>query len=526
MTVQIGLGKNTKLESVFERYVQVCKNRDPSHAEVTLDDIEFVHSTVLKGHETAEQAALMKDDRVRVRPERSAVTQQEKERAKLQREFDHRYFSDMKGLLRPDPDEIPTLDTVVLECHGRLPPPFHGGRYFYQIPCVVSIASTRCLWLRRIIQGSLANQDADQKKSAIISSFFNPGAGQDSLSSAISGGQDSTESMKLDDDEEDEPPIRMVDRSQIAPQAAIQAAAAAPAAAEIEMEGEEDVVNEVVQDVGSGRVVIIADHPVEAIQVLLEYCYTNRVVSLGVEAFKVAARTKLDSRGLQGNLAPFSLSSGAKKWPARGQPTISMDATLAALALAEEASMPRLSLMCEVAAAELVSPVNAVNALSLCARIDGETGNNLNRLRQAAMDVLLHMQGKRAVGESVRLALKSETESKALVPTLLKGLVDSMTERMDSRSLYEYENRDWQTTAFAFFDQVDREDSYKRARERRQRRVERHPDGDTSLIVDEYEARASSNSLKRVRGHSIRPPPRRKAARKMTITRLVRRNSD
>jgi hypothetical protein len=490
--------------------------------------MEFVHSTVLKGNETAEQAALMKDDRVRVRPERSAVTQQEKERAKLQREFDHRYFTDMKGLLRPDLNEIPSKDTVVLECQGRLPPPFHGGRYFYQMPCIVSIVNGRCPWLRRIIESALANQNDDQKKKPLVSSFFNPGAGQDSLSSAISGGQDSTASMKLDDDEEeDEPPIRMVDRSQVIVQGALQAAAAAPAAAEIEMEGEYDVLNEGVQDMGSSRVVVIADHPVEAMQVLLEYCYTNRVVSLGVEAFKVAARTKLDPRGLQGNLAPFSLSSGAKKWPARGQPMISMDATLAALALAEEASMPRLSLMCEVAAAELVSSGNAVKALSMCARIHEETGNNLNRLRQAAMDVLLHHQGKRAadVSESVRLALKSETESKALVPTLLKGLVDSMSERMDSRSLYEYENRDWQTTAFAFFDQVDREDTYRRARERRHRRVERHPDGETSLIVDEYEARASSNSLKRVRGHSIRPSSRRKTARMTASKHLVRRNS-
>ena len=86
-----------------------------------------------------------------------------------------------------------------------------------------------------------------------------------------------------------------------------------------------------------------------------------------------------------------------------------------------------------------------------------------------------------------------------------------MTERMDRRSLYEYENRDWQTTAYAYFDQVDRDDDYKRARERRQRRIERHPEGEQSIVVDEYEALATRKSLKRARagGHSFRSVLRR-----------------
>lgn len=509
VTVQIGLGKGTRLEAVFERYVTICRTRDPSRRLVEVSDLEFVHSTVLKGSETAEQAALMKDDRIRVREERSHAEKQEKERMKLQRESDQRYYAQMKALLRPDP--LLVNDTVLLDCRGKLPN-YNQPRVRYPVPCIVSLAGHRCSWLRRKIEAGLAihkSLESDQKHYSQRDSAEHLRSRQTSPSSATSEGQDSNLSMTRDD-EEDDLPIRMVDRSQNDPHLRMPAAAAAaPTAAEIEIEGDDVLEDEVMEELESKKIVVIHDHPPEAIILLLEYCYTNRLPALGVEAFKTAAQTKLLPRELQGNVPPFSLSSGAKKWPNRGEPTVTFEMALSCMELAEEANMPRLSLMCEVAASQLVQSSNVVSSLTVCSRIQKETGNELSRLRQASMDVVLH--AKRSVTDKNAFRQALSEGPKLLVPTLLQGLVQAMTDRLDRRSLYEYESRDWQTTAYAYFDQCDRDDDYKRARERRQRRMERHPDGEQPLVVDEYEAMATRKSLKRVRasGHTFRSVLRR-----------------
>lgn len=512
VTVQIGLGKSTRLEAVFKRYVKVCKNRDPLHREILVSDLEFIHATVLKETETAEQAALMKDDRIRVRAERSVASQQEKERNKIQRESDVQYFQQLKGLMRPDP--ILASDTVLLDCRGTLPSNSQP-RIRYPVPCVMSLAGHRCSWLRRKIDVALANQkseDLDQKQRCRDDNWLPQAGSRDTTSpgSTASDGRGSNMSITKDDEFE-EMPIRMIGRSlnDIHGEMRAAAAAAAPAAAEIEMEGEDFLDDEAMEEVEPRRVVVISDHPTEAMVLLLEYCYTNRVASLGVEAFKVAAETKLVPRDHQGNIPPYPISSGAKRWPNRGDPTVTFDMALASLELAEEADMPRLSLMCEVAASQLVNSSNVVSALTVCSRIQNQSGNELPRLRQASMDAVLH--GKRSVTDKSVFRHALQEEAKLLVPTLLQGLVQSMTGRMDRRSLYEYENRDWQTTAYAYFDQCDRDDDYKRARERRQRRIERHTEGELSPVAEEYEVSATSNSLKRVRksGHTFRSVLRR-----------------
>jgi hypothetical protein len=50
VTVIIGLDKNTKLKEVFERYVAVCNQTAAGggHVDVTVEQLEFVHSTILK----------------------------------------------------------------------------------------------------------------------------------------------------------------------------------------------------------------------------------------------------------------------------------------------------------------------------------------------------------------------------------------------------------------------------------------------------------------------------------------------
>ena len=62
VSVQIGLDKSAKFQAVMQRYLDVCNEAFPEYP-VRLQDLEFAHATVLKGNETPEMAALMKNDR-------------------------------------------------------------------------------------------------------------------------------------------------------------------------------------------------------------------------------------------------------------------------------------------------------------------------------------------------------------------------------------------------------------------------------------------------------------------------------
>jgi hypothetical protein len=129
--------------------------------------------------------------------------------------------------------------------------------------------------------------------------------------------------------------------------------------------------------------VTIPNHPPEAVKLLLEYCYTNSVIPLGQEAFEVAWSSSHEEGSSQAR--PHS-----RQWPdKRKHPRVSFATALAGISLAEEASLPRLSLMCEVAACSLLESSNIVEALSMCTRQDQLTGNPLKRLRTAAMTIVL-----------------------------------------------------------------------------------------------------------------------------------------
>ncbi|EJK46191.1 hypothetical protein THAOC_35150, partial [Thalassiosira oceanica] len=129
------------------------------------------------------------------------------------------------------------------------------------------------------------------------------------------------------------------------------------------------------------------DHSPQAVKLLLEYCYTNRVQSLGHEAFVKSSRF-LNSRDVgtaaakqSGPVSPFR----KHEWPEGGHPTVSLHLALAGIALAEEAHLPRLSLMCEVAASQLVNVKSVVDVLTACSLQQTKTGNRLPMLRKAAM---------------------------------------------------------------------------------------------------------------------------------------------
>ena len=167
----------------------------------------------------------------------------------------------------------------------------------------------------------------------------------------------------------------------------------------------------------------IKDHPPEAMKILLEYCYTNRVENLGFEAFMLSCRTKPQYKKMQGPVPPFSL----RRWPNSGEPTIMFDVALAGIRLAEEAQLPRLSLMCEIAAAQLVDHFHAVDALSACEEQRQLTGNPLPRLRKATMEIVL--VSYHSFDESVTISFLKNAlleKSSLLIPTLITGTMEAI----------------------------------------------------------------------------------------------------
>ena len=202
-------------------------------------------------------------------------------------------------------------------------------------------------------------------------------------------------------------------------------------------------------------------------------------------------------------------------------PLVSFQVALAGIELAEEANIPRLSLMCEVAAAQLVSSTNVVRALSLCAAQKSKSGNDLPKLRKAAMDVVLR-NGSRGVLElgrtpSFRKAL--EEPRAIIVPTLLQGTTEAVT-RYGKRG---QSKRTKLNVSIYSFDELDREDAIKRERERRKRRIE----SGRVYEIEDYGNDSSSrwkssydSSGSRKRPLKLMPPPGAK-----TITRSDGRGS-
>jgi len=184
--------------------------------------------------------------------------------------------------------------------------------------------------------------------------------------------------------------------------------------------------------------IIPLSHPPEAVKLLLEYCYTNRVLPLGYEAFQKSYRkpdlNKLDALlhphvGPVGPYPPTFGQGSRAAWSNGGKPTVSLSVALAGIRLAEEAELPRLSLMCEIAASQLVSAATLLESLALCEESKrGKCGNGLSILRRAVMQhVLAH--GARGVADlaampSFQRGLQERGD--VVVPSLLTGVAEAI----------------------------------------------------------------------------------------------------
>jgi hypothetical protein len=540
VTVSIGLDKNTKLSAVFHQFVEFCNQS--SKDRIYVADLEFLHCQVLHASDTAETSALMKNDRIKVRAIRTAERNDESERKRMQRSADANYFMQLRHLM---PDLGAKYADIILDCQGTLLD--ESGRNQQVLSTHVrahsAILSKRCPWLGAIIQK--ARSKAEEKQLGSVTPEF-----RDSSEHACrveSEGKTADEEEKEQD--EDDKSIEVMPVKPNNNNNEEEESTGSSGANEIENydEEEEDQPFDEPRDVVDPEIsespifspeqqkqranpdkhllwVTLRNHSPEAVKLLLEYCYTNRVTVLGKDAFVTACAVQPSKH--KGPVPPYHNStSGSRRWPQEGNPQVSFPVALAGIALAEEASMHRLSLMCEVAAAKIVATANVVEALSMCTTQKTKSENDLPRLRKATMDIVLRSgsRGVAELGRSPAFRRALEERRAKIIPTLLQGTTEAVSRYKKRGSL-----KDKPTVSNQNYDELDREDSFKRERERRKRRMEHKGSQehayDEAIYDDPTALWASLNakrSLKRMSRHleGMRAAQRSFHGRKMAVSR-------
>ena len=488
VVVSIGLDKNTKLGAVFRRYTEFCNEHAralPPHSKgghkIEESDLEFFHCQLLNANDTAEASALMKNDRIKVRRERAAERETQTELKRIQRESDREYFKQLRHLL-PDWGGSKYCD-LILDCQGKIVD--ESGRNQQVLSTTVRghsvVLSKRCKWLGSLIQ--TAREEREKQRAMMASSVnevINDGTdvedgenGQDDRSpqsevcldmpegniivansstlpenddeearpSANRGGMDMDEeeeddevypapqnqqrqgdlqrsgATEIENDDDNDDDGGSSDDDSIGPSdAKRQRKSRSPAAVARTVSARQN------NDNSRQLWVTLPNHPPDAVKILLEFCYTNRVITLGHEAFVQACRTKPVKPN--GPVSPYSSS---RRWPNNGLPQVSFSVAVAGIALAEEAGLPRLSLMCEVAASQLVSLTgsNVTEALTMCTQQNKLTGNPLPRLREVAIGIVLRT-GPRGIYDTPTFRRALEERSSSIIPTLLSGTMEAV----------------------------------------------------------------------------------------------------
>lgn len=424
VSVYIGLDKSTKLSEVFQQYCNFVNSKVKhvvykSHyghvpGTVKPSDFEFIHCTLLDAANTVETSAMMKNDRIKVRLNRSKERSTKSEIVRQQRESDRKFFKDLRQMLPNSSPEGMGYD-VILDCRGKV----MDERGFSQNVLATTvransvILSKRCKWLGLKIYN--AKEEQSRREELAVLPY-----------------EDEKDYCTMDSDDEDGVvPLRGAVGNNLAGDS--------PAlAAEVEDDDEDDlpspkkpraVLKSPHLATNANSVCVPLDHSPEAVKILLEYCYTNRVHSLGQDAFikasKFASPIEVGMLAAKetGPVAPFR----KHEWPDAGFPNVSLHLALAGIALAEEAHMPRLSLMCEIAASQLVTLKNVIDVLSACQLQQQKTGNRLPLLRKAAMLDCVYAHGCMGIDRLYeKPSFKANLEEKRtlVVPSLLEGTVE------------------------------------------------------------------------------------------------------
>eukprot|EP00986_Skeletonema_menzelii_P013340 scaffold7681_cov154-Skeletonema_menzelii.AAC.8 len=470
-TVYVGLDKGSKLSVIFQHYCDFVNSKSPStktgsRVYIKPTDLEFIHCTTLDAQHTVEASAMMKNDRIRVVRERSKDRSVKAEMIRLQRESDRKYFKELRSLLaNPSPESMGC--DVILECQGKV----KDEKGFSQNVLATTVRANsvliakRCKWLGQKI--STAREDMRRRVEMTIPS--------DEVKSESKEAERS--SSQSDDEEDDIVPSNPLPAGANNNNNAV--AADRVLAAEIEDDEEEEDVE---VDAGkspsneqastsrlrnvspSNSVWITLQHSPQAVKLLLEYCYTNRVQALGQDAFLKAS--KFPNPKHVGALAAKEsgpvLPFRKHEWPDGGAPTVSLHLALAGIALAEEAHMPRFSLMCEVAASKLVDYSNVIDVLAACQTQQQQTGNRLPLLRKAAM--LDCVFGKRYF-ENPIFKKSMEARKDLVIPSVLDGSIEVFPTNLESKELLKKTEK-MQKEKNAIFDMLDESDRNKRLFER------------------------------------------------------------
>jgi len=466
----------------------VCK--DPS-------ELEFLHCSLLDPLQTAETSALMKNDRLFARLKRKNKREHEIESMHLQRDSDRDFFEQMRHFL-PDLTPSPLKCHVIFQCNGKIS---DENGYKQEVLTTnvkghLSLLSRRCHWLSEKIL--IEKQKLEQPSSMtdthnhqspnfshpnpiVRSSHVNTGAvkipetdvyGKQTLfhdeaagkhnhahdDDGITSVEDTTNKRQfnninnnslaneVEDDEEEQieenDPFSQTVKSkssEVFPKFSMPTKPEAVNKSNHLTRTSPHLISSSKTSPSSNLLVVPLPHPPEAVKILLEYCYTNRVRSLGQEAyfksFDIPDPNSVPSylRKFQAPICPFR----DKPWPKKGRPTISLYVALAGIQLAEEAKMKRLSLMCEIAASLLVTKPHILEALSLCQLQYKRTRNNLPLLRKAIMSH--HILGNRSRGVTELSSIPSFHEKlierkDLVVPTLIMGIKDVLGDKKDHLS--------------------------------------------------------------------------------------------
>jgi len=444
--VYIGLDKNTRLSLVFSQYCKFVNSKTTKKKgavninAVKLSDFEFMHVALLDATHTVEASAMMKNDRIKVYRERSKERSAKIEVLRLQRESDRKYFKDLRQLLpNPSPDGMGC--DVVLDCRGKL----MDERGFSQNVLATTVRANsvlimkRCKWLGRRIVSAREENRRRAEMTVPLDEEKSDSNGED-LDDATRDGQKSSQS------EEDEEGIWEGEDNNVN-----DVGENSGSAAKVEDDKEEDPIShdkglrltrksESRQSTLSNSVWVSLEHSPQAVKLLLEYCYTNRVQSLGQDAFHRASKysNARDVGALaakqSGPVTPFR----KHEWPEGGMPTVSLHLALAGIALAEEAHVPRLSLMCEIAASRLVDSKNVIDILVACQMQQQRTGNRLPILRKAAMLDCIMVNGSVGIDQLyTNPNFKSNLEERRdlVIPSLFDGTVEVMPSNMNTKDI-------------------------------------------------------------------------------------------
>lgn len=444
-TVYIGLDKTTKLEAVFEQFCSFINKEAKPADRVKLADFEFFHCTLLDKNHTVEASAMMKNDRIKVRRDGSKLRAQMAEIARQQRDSDRKYFEHMRQLLHNSQDFSRGCD-VVLDCKGKVVDErgYSQNVLTTTVKANSAMLSKRCKWLAEKIEEA---RDEMRRKEEITV----PEEGKEE-------GKDDSFEGKSDDEDDIMPAF---------PERGNEAVGGNHSIKVEDDDDEEDEVPKKPKAKGpSNSVMVTLDHSPEAVKLLLEYSYTNRVISLGFFAFSKASR-HVGPTGLKepGPVPPYRKHD----WPKGGQPQVSLHLALAGIALAEEAQMPRLSLMCEVAASQLVNQNNVLDVLSACQVQQQKTGNSLPILRKAAMLDCIFSNGNSGIDRLMDLDNFYEKRS-LVVPSLLKGTVELLPPNLLAVKDWQKKKEKMEADTNLTFLKADSEDKSRREVERKKYR--------------------------------------------------------